>query len=47
MPTPAVAVLKVTLDDIEPTIMRRVVVPANIALDRLHLKLSPNTTAWF
>ncbi|MBH9879365.1 plasmid pRiA4b ORF-3 family protein, partial [Clostridioides difficile] len=35
MPTPAVAVLKVTLDDIEPTIMRRVVVPANIALDRL------------
>ncbi|GAB5430493.1 MAG: plasmid pRiA4b ORF-3 family protein [Devosia indica] len=37
MPTPAVAVLKVTLDDIEPTIMRRVVVPANIALDRLHL----------
>jgi len=28
MPTP-VAVLKITLDDIEPAVMRRVVVPAD------------------
>lgn len=37
MPIPSVAVLKITLDDIEPAVMRRVVVPADIRLDRLHL----------
>lgn len=37
MPTPSVAVLKITLDDVRPTVMRRIVVPANIRLDRLHL----------
>ncbi|MBV9511441.1 MAG: plasmid pRiA4b ORF-3 family protein [Caulobacteraceae bacterium] len=37
MPTPSAAVLKITLDDVEPTVMRRVVVPADIRLDRLHL----------
>lgn len=37
MPTPSVAILKITLDDVEPAVMRRVVVPADIRLDRLHL----------
>ena len=37
MPTPSVAVLKITLEDVEPTVMRRIVVPADIRLDRLHL----------
>jgi len=37
MPTPSVAVLKITLDDVEPTVMRRIVVPADMRLDRLHL----------
>jgi len=37
MPTPSVAVLKITLDEVEPTVMRRIVVPADIRLDRLHL----------
>jgi hypothetical protein len=37
MPTPSVAVLKITLDEVEPTVMRRIVVPAGIRLDRLHL----------
>jgi hypothetical protein len=34
---PSVAVLKITLDEVEPKVMRRIVVPANIRLDRLHL----------
>jgi Plasmid pRiA4b ORF-3-like protein len=37
MPTPSVAVLKITLDEVEPAVMRRIVVPADIRLDRLHL----------
>ena len=37
MPTPSVAVIKITLDDVEPTVTRRIVVPADIRLDRLHL----------
>jgi hypothetical protein len=37
MSTPSAAVLKITLDDVEPTVMRRIVVPADIRLDRLHL----------
>ena len=37
MPDPSAAVLKITLDDVAPVVMRRVVVPANIRLDRLHL----------
>jgi hypothetical protein len=37
MSTPSVAVLKITLDDVEPMVMRRIVVPADIRLDRLHL----------
>ncbi len=31
--------LKVTLDDVEPQVLRRIEVPANIKLDRLHLTL--------
>jgi hypothetical protein len=34
-----VAVLKVTLDGVKPTVMRRLVVPLTIRLDRLHLVL--------
>src|ERR1700758_236128 len=37
MPKPSLAVLKITLDDVAPKVTRRVVVPANIRLDRLHL----------
>ena len=37
MPTPSIAVLRITLDDVEPKVMRRIAVPANIRLDRLHL----------
>lgn len=39
MPTPSVAVLKITLDAVEPKVMRRIVVPADIRLDRLHLAI--------
>jgi hypothetical protein len=35
----SIALLKVTLDDIEPTVQRRVEVPLAIRLDRLHLVL--------
>jgi hypothetical protein len=34
---PHIARLKITLDEIEPTVMRRVEVPADIRLDDLHL----------
>jgi hypothetical protein len=37
MPAAMVAVLKITLDDVAPQVMRRVVVPSNLRLDRLHL----------
>ncbi len=37
--TDAVLCLKVTLADVEPTVLRRIEVPAGIALDRLHLTL--------
>ena len=37
MPAPSVAVLKITLDEVEPTVMRRFTVPSSIRLDRLHL----------
>lgn len=37
MSTPSRAVLKITLDGVEPAVMRRIVVPADIRLDRLHL----------
>jgi hypothetical protein len=33
----AAIVLKITLDDVVPQVLRRVVVPINIRLDRLHL----------
>lgn len=29
--------LKITLDDVEPEVLRRIVVPLKIRLDRLHL----------
>jgi len=32
MPTSSVAVLKIILDDVEPIVMRRFIVPANIRL---------------
>ncbi len=37
--TAAIARLKVTLDDVEPKVLRRIEVPADIKLDRLHLTL--------
>ncbi len=37
MPTPSIAVLRITLDDVVPKVIRRVVVPGDIRLDRLHL----------
>jgi hypothetical protein len=37
--TTAVLRLKVTLDDVEPKVLRRIEVPADIKLDRLHLTL--------
>ena len=37
--TAAVLRLKVTLDDVEPKVLRRIEVPADIRLDRLHLTL--------
>ncbi len=37
--TAAVFRLKVTLDDVEPKVLRRIEVPADIKLDRLHLVL--------
>ena len=39
MSTDTIAHLKVTLDDVEPTVMRRLEVPLNLRLDRLHLVL--------
>ena len=35
----SVAVLKITLDHVEPKVMRRIVVPSDIRLDRLHLAI--------
>jgi len=35
----SIARLKITLDDVEPTVMRRIEVPLEIRLDRLHLTL--------
>ena len=35
----SLAVLKITLDDVEPKVMRRIVVSADIRLDRLHLAI--------
>src|ERR1700759_4158135 len=37
--TAAVFRLKVTLNDVEPKVLRRIEVPADIKLDRLHLTL--------
>ena len=37
--TAAIARLKVTLDDVKPKVLRRIEVPADIRLDRLHLTL--------
>jgi hypothetical protein len=34
---PSIARLKITLDDVEPKVMRRVEVPSTLRLDRLHL----------
>jgi len=39
MSTQAIARLKITLDYVEPLVMRRIAVPADIRLDRLHLVL--------
>lgn len=39
MSAATIARLKITLDDIEPAVLRRVEVPFNIRLDRLHLVL--------
>ena len=37
--TAAILRLKVTLNDVEPKVLRRIEVPADIKLDRLHLTL--------
>jgi hypothetical protein len=47
----AVARLKVTLDDVEPAVIRRLAVPVDLRLDRLHLVLQAalgwtNTHLW-
>src|SRR5208283_606115 len=39
MSTRSAAVLKITLDHVEPKVMRRMVVPSDIRLDRLHLAI--------
>ena len=39
MSAPAIARLKITLDYVEPPVMRRIEVPVDIRLDRLHLAL--------
>jgi len=39
MTAASIAQLKITLDDVEPAVMRRVEVPLTIRLDRLHLVL--------
>ena len=39
MSAQAIARLKITLDYVEPLVMRRIEVPADIRLDRLHLAL--------
>jgi hypothetical protein len=40
MSADTIARLKITLDDVEPAVLRRVVVPFDIRLDRLHLTTS-------
>jgi hypothetical protein len=39
MTSNSIARLKITLDDVKPTVLRRVEVPLTIRLDRLHLVL--------
>ena len=39
MTADTIACLKITLDDVEPTVLRRVEVPFDIRLDRLHLTI--------
>ena len=39
MSADSIACLKITLDDVEPTVQRRIEVPLTIRLDRLHLAL--------
>jgi hypothetical protein len=37
--SPPIARLKITLDDVEPAVVRRLEVPLDLRLDRLHLVL--------
>jgi Plasmid pRiA4b ORF-3-like protein len=39
MSADSIACLKITLDDVKPTVLRRIEVPLNIRLDRLHLAI--------
>jgi len=39
MPAATAAVLKIVLEDVRPQVMRRIVVPGSIRLDRLHLAI--------
>jgi hypothetical protein len=39
MSADAIARLKITLDDVKPAVLRRIEVPLNIRLDRLHLAI--------
>ena len=39
MSADAIARLKITLDDVKPTVLRRIEVPVTVRLDRLHLAI--------
>ena len=39
MSADTIACLKITLDDVKPAVLRRIEVPFNIRLDRLHLAI--------
>jgi len=39
MSADTIARLKITLDDVKPAVLRRIEVPFNIRLDRLHLAI--------
>jgi len=45
MSADAIARLKITLDDVKPTVLRRIEVPVTVRLDRLHLAIQA-TMGW-
>ena len=46
MSADGIARLKVTLDEVEPPVLRRIEVPLTIRLDRLHSALQAGVHAW-